>query len=195
MTETQRDASIGAGIGAVIGAIAGDGKGAAIGTAIGAAGGYAWSKRMEHQRAEMDRAMANTGVVVSQTDDNRLKLNIPSNISFNTNQASIKPEFAPLLDKLANSLNENPDTRIVIAGHTDNTGSDAINNPLSLRRADSTRNYLHSRGVSLSRIQTEGHGSRQPIASNATAQGRAQNRRVEIFVGEPAVNNQKALPA
>ncbi|RMX05645.1 OmpA family protein [Corticibacter populi] len=186
MTETQRNTGIGAGIGAVVGGIAGDGKGAAIGATLGGLGGYVWSQRMEHQRAEMDRAMANTGVVVTQTDDNRLKLNIPSDISFDTNRSDIKPQFAPLLDQFANSLRNNPDTDIVIVGHTDSTGNDSINNPLSRQRAESTRQYLVSRGVAGQRVQIDGRGSYEPVASNATVDGRARNRRVEIFVGERA---------
>lgn len=188
MTDSQRSTTTstatGAGIGAVVGAIAGDGKGAAIGATLGGLGGYVWSQRMERQRAEMDRAMANTGVVVSQTDDNRLKLDIPSDISFDTNRADIKAQFAPLLNQFANSLQGNPNTDVFIVGHTDSTGNDSINNPLSQRRAESTRQYLISHGVAAQRIQTEGRGSYQPVADNGTAQGRSRNRRVEIFVGE-----------
>lgn len=180
--------SVGAGTaaGAVIGGIANDGRGAAIGAALGGLGGYVWSQRMERQRAEMDRAMANTGVVVTQTQDNRLKLDIPSDISFDTNRADIKPQFAPLLDQFAYSLQHNPGTDIVIVGHTDSTGNDAINNPLSFNRAESTRQYLVARGVAPQRIQIDGRGSHEPVASNATTDGRARNRRVEIYVGEPA---------
>ena len=89
-----------------------------------------------------------------------------------------------MLDRFASSLRDNPNTDVRIVGHTDNTGSDAINNPLSVDRATSTRNYLTARGVSNARIRVEGQGSYQPIASNSTPDGRARNRRVEIFVGE-----------
>ena len=189
MSESQQSTAtgvgVGAGLGGVIGAIAGGGKGAAIGATIGGLGGYVWSQRMERQKAEVENAMANTGVVVTQTADNRLKLNIPSDISFATNSAEVKGQFAPLLNKFAQTLQENPNTDVVIVGYTDSTGNDAINNPLSLRRANSTRQYLVSHGVSGARIQTEGRGSADPIASNSTAEGRSRNRRVEIFVGEP----------
>lgn len=188
MTDSQRSTATataaGAGVGAVVGAIAGDGRGAAIGATVGGLGGYVWSQRMERQRAEVERSMANTGVVVTQTEDNRLRLDIPSDISFDTNRADIKAQFAPVLDQFANSLLNNPGTDIVIIGHTDSTGNDSINNPLSQRRADSTRQYLVNRGVAHNRIQTEGRGSYEPVASNATAEGRARNRRVEVFVGE-----------
>ncbi len=194
MTEHQRTTAQGVGIGTVAGAAIGgivdDGRGAAIGATLGGLGGYIWSQRMERQRAEMDRAMANTGVVVSQTQDNRLKLHIPSDISFDVNRAEIKPQFAPLLDQFAVSLQNNPGTDIVIVGHTDSTGNDGINNPLSFNRAESTRQYLVARGVAPQRIQIDGRGSYEPIASNATQDGRARNRRVEIFVGEPAQQQQ-----
>ncbi|MDH5857413.1 hypothetical protein E8K88_04840 [Lampropedia aestuarii] len=190
MSESQRSTATGVGVGtaagAVIGAIAGDGKGAAIGATLGGLGGYVWSQRMERQKADMENAMASSGVVVTQTQDNRLKLDIPSDISFDTGRSDIKSQFAPLLDQFANSLRNNPNTDVVIVGHTDNTGTDAINNPLSVNRAASTRQYLASRGVNASRIQIDGRGSYQPVASNATADGRARNRRVEIFVGEPS---------
>ncbi|THU03817.1 hypothetical protein E9531_06255 [Lampropedia puyangensis] len=189
MSDSQRNTATGVGVGtaagAVIGAIAGDGKGAAIGATLGGLGGYVWSQRMERQKAEMDNAMANSGVVVTQTQDNRLKLNIPSDISFDTNRADIKGQFAPLLDQFATSLLNNPNTDVVIIGHTDSTGNDSINNPLSINRAASTRQYLVSRGVAMQRIQIDGRGAREPVASNASADGRARNRRVEIFVGEP----------
>lgn len=192
MTDTQRGttsgAAIGAGTGAVIGAIIGGGKGAAIGAGsgavLGAGAGYVWSQRMEEQRRQMEAATAGTGVQVSQTTDNRLMLNIPSDISFDTGRAEIKPNLRPILDSFATSLLNNPTTTIMIVGHTDNTGSDAINNPLSVNRAASTRDYLVSHGVPIQRIQIDGQGSYQPIASNDTPQNRAKNRRVEIFVME-----------
>jgi outer membrane protein OmpA-like peptidoglycan-associated protein len=192
MTATQRGAGqgtlIGAGTGAAIGALAGGGKGAAIGAgagaALGAGAGYLWSKRMEEQRLQMESATAGTGVMVSQTPDNRLMLNIPSDISFDTGSARIKPGFHPILDSFATSLLNNPGTQVTIIGHTDNTGSDAINNPLSVNRAASTRDYLTGRGIPRQRIQIDGSGSYQPIAPNDNATNRARNRRVEIFVSE-----------
>lgn len=195
--ETQstrtRDTAIGAGIGAstgaLIGAIAGKGKGAAIGAAagagVGALAGNVWSRRMEAQKREMEQATAGTGVEVVKTSDNRLKLDIPSDISFDTGRAEIKPDFRPILDSFATSLNNNPVTQVTIVGHTDSSGSDAINNPLSLNRAASTRDYLVNRGVSSNRISVDGRGSREPVAANDTAGNRAKNRRVEIFVAEP----------
>ncbi|PKO91629.1 MAG: hypothetical protein CVU15_08395 [Betaproteobacteria bacterium HGW-Betaproteobacteria-1] len=197
MTETQKGtakgAAIGAGAGAVVGAVAGGGKGAAIGAGVGAVGGAiagnVWSKRMEAQKQEMEQATAGTGVAVTQTEDNRLKLEIPSDISFDTGRADIKSNFRPILDKFATSLAQNPATTVTIIGHTDSTGTDAINNPLSINRAASTRDYITARGVAVSRISIDGRGSREPVASNDTVQGRAMNRRVEIYVAEPAPAN------
>ena len=194
MTETQKTTGTGAAIGAVaggvIGAATGGGRsaatGAAIGAAVGAGGGYLWSKHMEEQKRAMEQATQGTGVSVSQTADNQLKLDIPSDVSFDTNRYSIKPNLRPILDRFATTLNQNPVTTVTIIGHTDSTGTDAINNPLSVNRAAATRDYLVSRGVASSRIAIDGRGSREPVADNNTAAGRAKNRRVEIFVAEPA---------
>lgn len=194
MTETQRGTTTGAGIGAAagaaLGAIAGGGKGAAIGAAAGAAvgagGGYLWSQRMQQQKQAMEQATQGTGVAVTQTADNRLKLEIPSDISFDTNRADVKPELRPILDRFAQTLQANPVTTVNIVGHTDSTGTDAINEPLSVRRAASVRDYLTMQGVAAQRIAIDGRGSREPIADNSTLAGRAQNRRVEIFVAEAA---------
>ena len=192
MSETQQDTAKGAGIGAVAGAVlgaaTGGSKGAAtgavLGGAVGAGGGYIWSKRMQEQKAAMERATAGTGVAVSQTPDNRLKLDIPSDVSFDVGRAAIKPNFAPVLNHFATSLNQNAVTTVTIIGHTDSTGSDAINNPLSVDRANAARDYLVSRGVARTRIATDGRGSREPVADNNTQQGRDKNRRVEIYVAE-----------
>lgn len=187
--DTAIGAGVGAGTGAIIGAIAGKGKGAAIGAAagagLGAIAGNVWSRRMEEQKREMEQATAGTGVEVVKTSDNRLKLDIPSDISFDTGRADIKSNFRPVLDSFATSLNNNPGTMVTIIGHTDSSGSDTVNNPLSLNRAGSTRDYLVYRGVAANRINIDGRGSREPVAPNDTAANRAKNRRVEIFVAEP----------
>ena len=192
MSETQQGTAKGAGIGAVAGALLGAAtggsrgaaQGAALGGAVGAGGGYIWSKKMQDQKAAMEKATAGTGVAVSQTNDNRLKLDIPSDVSFDVGRAAIKPNFAPVLGHFATSLNQNPVTTVTIIGHTDSTGSDAINNPLSEDRAAAARDYLVSRGVARTRIATEGRGAREPVADNNTQQGRDKNRRVEIYVAE-----------
>ena len=190
MSDTQRRTATGAGVGALggaaVGAMAGGhaGSGAVIGAGIGALGSYIWSQHMEKQKQEMEQATQGTGVTVTQTADNQLKLDIPSDISFQTNRSDIQSNFAPILDRFSEGLRNNPNTQVKIIGHTDSTGNDGINDPLSLARAESTRNYITARGVNGSRIQVQGMGSRQPIATNDSGDGRARNRRVEIFVGE-----------
>ncbi|HMM86382.1 OmpA family protein [Azohydromonas sp.] len=188
MSERQRGTATGAGIGAIAGAVIGSatggkaGTGAAVGAAVGAVAGNLWSKRMEDKRREMERATAGTGVEVVRTDDNQLKLEVPSDISFAVNSAAIEPRLRPVLDAFAGGLGSEPQMRVRVVGHTDNTGSDAINDPLSLRRAESVRDYLSDRGVAASRIEVSGRGSREPVATNDTPEGRAKNRRVEIFL-------------
>jgi outer membrane protein OmpA-like peptidoglycan-associated protein len=196
MNATQRGtatgAGVGAGLGAILGASTGGGgggrsaRGAVLGAAAGAVVGNIWSKHMEQQRQQMEAATRGTGVQVSQTADNRLKLEIPSDISFDTNRSDIKANFRPILDRFATTLQDNPATYVTIIGHTDNTGGDAINQPLSLDRAAHARDYLAGRGVAPNRITVEGRAAREPVATNDDASGRARNRRVEIYVSEPA---------
>lgn len=188
MNDTQRGTAMGAGLGALAGAVIGDsGKSAAIGAGVGALGGYIWSNQMAKKKAAMEQATAGTGVAVTQTADNQLKLNIPSDISFDTGRANIKPNLHPILDQFAQGLSGQPNTEVRIVGHTDSTGTDAINNPLSVNRAASARDYLVSRGVDSRRIQIDGRGSYEPIADNSSDSGRARNRRIEIFLAERAV--------
>lgn len=190
MDDTQRRTATGAGVGALAGAVIGSatggnaGTGAVLGAGVGALGTYIWSQNMERQKREMEQATQGTGIAVTQTADNQLMLNIPSDISFAVGRSDIQPNFAPVLDQFAASLRNNPNTDVRIVGHTDSTGTDAINNPLSVDRAANTRSYLTMRGVDGRRIAVDGVGSRYPIASNDTNDGRARNRRVEIFVGE-----------
>ena len=197
MSETQRDTGTGAAIGAVAGgligaATAGGNKGksaatgAAIGAALGAGGGYLWSQNMQKQRAEMEQATAGTGIGVSQTTDNQLKVDMPADVAFDVGRYEIKPNMRPVLDRLASTLNQHSVTTVTIIGHTDSTGSDAVNDPLSVNRAAATRDYLVQRGVSAQRVVVDGRGARQPVADNSTSAGRAMNRRVEIFIAEPA---------
>jgi outer membrane protein OmpA-like peptidoglycan-associated protein len=192
MTDTQRNAGLGAVGGAVGGALIGKatgsdkvGRDAAIGAGLGALGGYVWSQRMEAQRQAMSQATAGTGVEISRTADDQLKLEIPSDISFDVGRSDIKPDMRPILARFAQTLKDNPATAIRIVGHTDSTGGEAVNRPLSLDRAMSARDFLVDRGVAASRVGVAGRGEQEPIASNATEAGRAKNRRIEIFVGEP----------
>ncbi|RIK97777.1 MAG: hypothetical protein DCC72_02665 [Burkholderiales bacterium] len=196
LSETQQRTALGTGAGALAGAALGSAIGgsgvatrnmAVLGAAAGGIGTYMWSQRMEQQKQAMQQATQGTGVEVTQTADNQLKLNVPSDVSFDTNSAQIKPNLAPVLDRFAQTLNANPGTTVRIIGHTDNTGTDAINNPLSVNRAASVRQYLAARGVDPARVAIDGRGSHEPIADNSTTQGRATNRRVEIYVGEAPV--------
>ncbi len=197
MSETQRGTATGAGLGALAGAVIGAATGnrdtaatgAVLGGVAGAVAGNIWSKKMENQKRAMEQATQGTGVQVSQTADNRLKLNIPSDISFAIGKADIAPNFRPVLDKFASSLAENPVTLVTIVGHTDSTGSDAINLPLSMNRATHARDYLVNRGVGGKRFTVDGRGASEPVAPNDNVANRARNRRVEIFVAEPASAN------
>ncbi len=188
MNETGRNSAIGAGVGALGGAAIGrNATGAAIGAGVGALGGYAWSQYMQQKKASMEQATAGTGIAVTQTPDNQLKVNIPSDVSFDTGSAVIRPNMRPVLDQFAYGVANQPNTEIRVIGHTDNTGTDAINDPLSVQRAQSVRDYLAARGVNPQQVAISGAGDRQPVADNRTAQGRAENRRVEMFLAERSV--------
>ena len=174
----------GAVLGAAVGGSRGAATGAVLGGAAGAVGGNIWSKKMQDQKAAMEKATVGTGVAVTQTSDNRLKLDIPSDVSFDVGRSAIKSNFDPILNQFGSTLVQHPETTISIIGHTDSTGSEAINNPLSFDRANAARDYLVGRGVARNRISTDGRGAREPIADNGTSQGRDKNRRIEIYVAE-----------
>jgi len=186
---TAQGAAIGATAGAVLGGILGGrdsaAAGAVLGGVAGAVGGNIWSKRMEEKRQAMEQATQGTGVQVARTSDNQLRLQVPSDISFDTGRADLKPALRGVLDQFAQGLSSDATLHVRVVGHTDSTGSDAINDRLSLDRASSVRDYLVDRGVSSARIETAGRGAHEPIADNATSAGRAANRRVEIFLREP----------
>ena len=178
VSKTGIGAGIGAAAGAAIGqAIGKDTKGTLIGTAGGAAIGAAIGNIFDRQEKELRDKLKGTGVDVKRTGEGEIKLTAPENITFDRNT----------LDSVATVLNTYPDSTIVVSGHTDTTGNDTINNPLSVNRASSVASYLESQGILASRITSRGYGSKQPIASNATEAGRAQNRRVEIAI----IANQK----
>ena len=203
MDTTQKQTAVGSGVGAAtgaaLGAIFGGGKGAAIGAGVGAlagaGSGYLWSQHMQQQKQAMETATQGTSVTVTQTSNNELKLEIPSDISFESGKADINPGLRPVLDKFGQTLAANPVTTVRIIGHTDNTGSDAVNAPLSLRRASVVRDYLTARNVAATRIAVDGRGSHEPLADNATPAGRGKNRRVEIFVAEAGTAAQAPAPA
>lgn len=154
-------------------------------TAEAAAQASAEPAGMKSQPSALRQDLATLGMEVTDTAEGRIKLNIPSDISFGLASAAIKSASAKMLKALAEVLNKYPNTAIEIIGHTDATGSDAINLPLSAKRAESTRDYLVAQKVSADRFTTQGWGSDQPIADNKTFAGRAANRRVEVFITEP----------
>ena len=182
-SKTTIGAGAGAAAGAVLGQIIGkDTKGTVIGTAAGAAVGAVIGNVFDKQEAKLRENLKGTGVEVTRTAEGEIKLVAPENVTFATNSSTISSRFTNTLDSIASVLKEYPDSNITVSGHTDSTGNDAINNPLSVNRANSVASYLRQEGVASSRITAVGYGSKQPIASNSTSDGRAQNRRVEIKI-------------
>ena len=182
-SKTTIGAGAGAAAGAVLGQIIGkDTKGTVIGTAAGAAVGAVIGNIFDKQEAKLREDLKGTGVEVTRTAEGEIKLVAPENVTFATNSSTISSRFTNTLDSIASVLKEYPDSNITVSGHTDSTGNDAINNPLSVNRANSVANYLKQEGIASSRITAVGYGSKQPIASNSTSDGRAQNRRVEIKI-------------
>ena len=178
----------GAGVGAVAGALGGlvigggnKGRNALIGAGIGALAGGAIGSYMDNQEAELRAQLQGTGVSVSRMGD-RIVLNMPSNITFATDQDQVIPPFYATLDSVGIVLRKYNRSLIDINGHTDSTGGLAHNQGLSERRAASVANYLGARGIDQRRISTMGFGPSQPVASNASPDGRAQNRRVEVLI-------------
>tara|TARA_R110002051_G_scaffold23213_5_gene58864 strand:+ start:9232 stop:9888 length:657 start_codon:yes stop_codon:yes gene_type:complete len=184
VSNTAGGAAIGAGLGALGGLVVGGGdkgRNALIGAAIGGLAGGAIGNYMDQQESELRAQLQGTGVSVTRMGD-RIVLNMPSNVTFATDQDQVIPPFYQTLDSVALVLNKFNRTLIDVNGHTDSTGSLAHNQGLSERRAASVANYLASRGVDQRRMSTLGFGPSQPIASNATPDGRAQNRRVEVLI-------------
>lgn len=182
---TATGATVGAGAGALLGnVIAGSGNktgGTLIGAAVGATVGGLVGRQMDQQERELRQEMAGTGVDVQRQGDT-IRLQAPEAITFDTESAHIKPQFQGALNQLAYSIQQYPNTVVRVEGHTDSTGSAAYNQSLSLNRAESVTRYLAQQGVSPSRLQPVGYGFSRPIATNDTAAGRAQNRRVEILI-------------
>ena len=172
----------GAAAGAIGGAIAGDaGKGAAIGAAVGGIAGLGIGAYMDRQEAILREKLAGTGVrIVRDSDD--IRLIMPNDITFATDQSTVRPQFYRTLNAVATVLNGFPETQVIVTGHTDSTGSAAYNQRLSERRAMSVVQYLTAQGVNPARLEGRGMGETAPIVSNRTASGRAQNRRVEIRI-------------
>ena len=172
--------ALGATTGALIGSTQSS-KGALIGAAAGAAVGGGVGYYLDVQAAELRAELASTGVQVIETQDS-IRLVMPVNITFKTDSADINSSFYPVLNSVAKVLNKYSNSTVMVSGHTDSTGSADYNLNLSKNRAQSVASYLQGQGVKASRFEVLGMGSSNPIASNSTADGRAQNRRTEIKI-------------
>lgn len=176
-------ALLGAGIGALVGHGKGAAIGAAVGGAVGAGAGVVIGKKMDKQKAELEKIEG--AKVESVTDVNNLqaiKVTFDSGILFSTGKSDLSASSKSALIKFAASLKETPETDVAIYGHTDNTGSRDLNFRLSNDRANSVASFLANNGVSKERMKTEGKAFDEPVADNSTEAGRAQNRRVEIYI-------------
>ena len=179
--------AIGAGAGALggllLGGLIGGKTGRIVGAGLGGVAGGVIGYQMDKQIKELKETTAGSGIDVTPTDNgSAILVNLPNGVTFDTDSTAIKPAFRDTLDRVAQSLNQYPNSLIDVYGHTDSTGSDAYNMTLSQRRAEAVASYLSSRGVSASRIRSQGFGETQPVASNATEEGRSANRRVEIKI-------------
>ncbi|WP_230687385.1 OmpA family protein [Hymenobacter ruricola] len=188
MSKTTKGGLIGAGGGAAAGAIlgrviGGGAKGTAIGAIIGAAaGGTAGAiigRKMDKQAADLQKDMQNAKV---ERVGEGIKITFDSGILFDVNSAYLRPASEADITKMAAVLQKYPDTNVLIEGHTDNTGTDAINQPLSERRAQAVAASTISKGVAASRVTATGYGSTQPVADNSTPEGKQANRRVEVAI-------------
>lgn len=191
MSKTQKGAAYGTGIGAAVGAglgqaIGGDTKGTLIGAGIGAAvGGLAGAgigRYMENQEAALQQNFATSEAASIRRDADVLAVTFKSDVLFDSGSATLKPGASQEINRVSQVLTQYPETRIMVAGHTDSDGSEAFNQELSVRRAEAVRNALIAQGVSAARVTTAGFGESQPIADNATAAGKQLNRRVVITI-------------
>jgi len=192
MSKTAEGSLIGSGAGAALGAVVGaivgkDGKGAAvgaaIGTAVGAGTGAIIGKKMDKKAEEL--AALEAAQVETVTDQNGLeaiKVTFDSGILFPTNGTTLSADSKAALAKFAKQMADMPETDFTIYGHTDNTGTAAVNEKISLQRAESVAKYLKSCGIAETRMVTEGKSFNEPVADNSTAEGRKQNRRVEVYI-------------
>lgn len=182
--KTTSGAAIGAIAGAIVGAASGDDasenrKRALIGAGVGALAGASVGYYMDRQEAELRQELQGSGVSVTREGD-EIILNMPGNITFQTDSSALKTDFFSVLDAVASVLDEYEKTVVMIEGHTDSTGSETYNQELSEQRAAAVGSYLDSQGLAVERMVIVGHGETRPVASNATPEGRARNRRVEL---------------
>lgn len=169
--------------GALLGGLIGGKTGRIVGAGIGGVAGAAVGYTMDKQIKELKEKTEGSGVDVTTTDGGKaILVNLPDGVTFDVASYTLKPEFRATLDQVAQSLAEYPDSLIDVYGHTDSTGSDTYNQTLSENRARTVANYLISRGVSASRVRSQGFGETMPVTTNDTAEGRTKNRRVEIKI-------------
>src|SRR5690606_13522992 len=181
---TATGAGAGAAVGAGLGALIGDSSkaaliGAGIGAVAGGIAGYNWSGVKQDVQQS---GASSLGIDVIEMPDGTLKVNIPSHVSFDTGKYDLKPELLPVLDSVARALVQHPELRAKAIGYTDSTGPASVNQTLSVNRARAVTNYLASRGVAAANMSLEGLGPANPIGDNHTNEGRALNRRVELFL-------------
>ena len=188
-------AAVGAGVGALIGGGKGTWIGALVGSALGAGTGALVGNQMDKQKKQLEQELASVKELASQKDTtyivqtvkdsnnlDAIKLVLGNSVLFNTGSAQLSSAAEAALSRVAYNLKQFPNTDVTVVGYTDNTGSEQLNQRLSLERAQSVMNYLVSLGIPASRLKAVGQGWNDPIASNATSAGRAQNRRVELFI-------------
>ena len=186
LSNTAKGAGIGAGAGAIIGAgvgrVAGNtALGAIIGGVVGGTAGTLIGKKMDKQKKELEEQVKNAKIE-SVNEGQAIRVTFDSGILFATNSSTLSSTSQNSLRSFAANLKANSQTDMLIIGHTDNTGSDRINDPLSLNRASSVRSFLSAQGVDSSRLRVDGKGSHEPVADNSTASGRKENRRVEVYI-------------
>ena len=173
----------GAALGYLLGSIIGGKTARIVGAGIGGVAGGVVGYKMDQQIKELKEQTAGSGVDVTETDNgNAILVNLPDGVTFAVDSSTISPAFQTTLNQIAESMKSYPDSLIDVYGHTDSTGADAYNQTLSERRAQSVANFLVMRGVSQSRVRSQGFGEQYPVATNDTAEGRALNRRVEIKI-------------
>lgn len=185
---TAMGAGTGAAVGGVAGAVAGGGKGALIGAGVGAVAGGAVGNYLDKQANELKK------VTNTKRTENGVLVNLSNDILFDTGSAILKPDALTELNRVGDILSKYPEDRIKIEGHTDNVGAAMMNEQLSLRRAETVKNVLTSRGVNEKQILVLGVGKSRPVADNSTEDGRARNRRVELHIDVPpekVANSQK----
>ena len=179
VNDTTKGAIVGGAGGAAVGGLIGGGHGALIGAAVGTAAGGLVGYSMDQENKELRQTLMNTGVQVQQ-NGNQITLVLASDVTFATNSPNINAGFYPTLNSVALVLKKYNNNNVIITGYTDTTGSATYNQQLSQARAQSVGAYLAGQGINQNRVYVQGMGELNPIASNSTTQGRAQNRRVEI---------------